>query len=124
MMNLIILIIIFLLVGNILGKTILIQSIPKFKLVKRHAATIIKLYYGFYIYLFFNKEIDLKIKIKYMFLNNKIVMFTYCFCYCLEEYIEKHPQREFACKKNIKYMSSPFMRKNIYKNTEQSLVCA
>lgn len=100
MISIIVTIIIFLLIGNILGQIILIQSIPNFKLAKKHPLTIIKLYYGFYIYLFFSNKSDWKFKIKYIFLSNKFVIFTHCFCYFLEKYIKTHPQKENVCKKN------------------------
>lgn len=122
MTSLVVAIIVFLLIGNTLGQVILVQSIPRFKLVKKHPLTVIKLYYGFYVYLFFNNESDWKFKIKYIFLSNKFIMFTYCFCYCLEKYIEAHPQKELVCKNNIKYMNTPSMRETIYKNTERNLV--
>ena len=123
-MNLICAIIVFLIIGNTLGKIILIQNIPRFKIAKKHSLTVIKLYYGFYIYLFFDKEKDWRFKVKYIFFKNKFIMFTYCFCHCLEEYIVAHPQKEAVCKKNIDYIRVSSMRTNIYRNTEKGLMCA
>ncbi len=124
MINLIIMTIMFLFIGNILGQVILIQTTPKFKLVKKHPLTVIALYYGFFIYLFSDKEKNLKFKIRYIFIYNKFLIFTYCFCHCLEQYIATHPQKELFLKKNIKYMSTRSMRTNVYRNTKRSLMYA
>ena len=124
MIGLIVAIIFFLFAGDILGHIILIQSIPKFKIAKKHPLIVIKLYYGFHMYLILNNEIDWRFKIRYLFLSDKFIIFTYCFCYCLEKYIESHPQKEVVCRKNIRYMSSPLMRETIYRNTERNLACA
>lgn len=124
MTKLIITVSIFLIIGNILGQIILLQSIPKFALVKRYPLTIIKLYYGFHIYFLFGKRKDIRFILKYMFLANKFVLFVSCFCYCLEEYIKAHPQKEAVCKRNIKYIDTRSMRMNVYRNAEQNLLYA
>jgi len=123
-MRLVLAILILLFLGNLLGKIILIQTIPRFKIIKKHTLTVIKLYYGFYIYMLFNKDKDWSFKIKYLFSKNKIIMFAYCFCHCLEKYIQTHPQKEAVCRRNIKYMSTPIMRKNLYEDTKHKLAYA
>ena len=79
MTSLFVAIIVFLIFGNMLGQIILIQTIPRFKLAKKHPFTVIKLYYGFYLYLFFNKQYNWIFKVKYIFLSNKFMIFAYCF---------------------------------------------
>ena len=121
MIKFIIMINMFLIIGNVLGQIVLIQSIPKFALIKKHPLTAIKLYYGFYIYLLLCNGKDIRFIIKYAFLTNKFIIFTSCFCRCLEDYIKTHPQKEFACKRSIKYMSTRSMRINVYKNAKHNL---
>ena len=104
-----------------LGQIILIQSIPKFELIKKHPLTAIKLYYGFYIYLLSCNDKDIHFTIKYLFLTNKFIIFTSYFCRCLENYIKTHPQKEFACKRSIKYMSTRSVRINVYRNAKHNL---
>ena len=121
MIKLIIMISMFLIIGNVLGQIVLIQIIPKFALVKKHPLTVIKLYYGFCIYLLLCKGKDIHFIMKYMFIANKFIIFSSCFCCCLEDYIKTHPQKEFACKRNIKYMSTRSMRMHVYRDAEHNL---
>lgn len=121
MIKLIIMIIMFLIIGNLLAQIVLIQSIPEFALAKKHPLTVIKLYHGFYIYLLLSKGKNIRFIMKYMFLTNKFIIFSSCFCCCLEDYIKTHPQKEFVCKRNIKYMSTRSMRMHVYRDAEHNL---
>lgn len=121
MMYVIAIIIMFLIIGNLLAQIVLIQSTPGFKVVKKYPLIVIRLYYGFFVYLLFSKKNDFELKLRYVFLPNKFAMFVQYLCICLEKYLASHPQRKAVCRE---HMAARSTRRGIYMDAEQNLLYA